>query len=970
MSVEAADMATPKSRRGLILMSSLALLVVLGLGILWSAREPIARNFVDKALAERGVQGSYRITHFGFREQTLENVVIGDPVRPDLIARRIELRFGWSGFAPAVRAIRASGVRLRARFANGRLDLGQIDRLMPAPSGEPFTLPDIDVTLKDARVRMETPYGLVGMAIEGSGNLADGFNGQMAAVARTLRRGSCVAERPTAFVHIATIGRRSAFDGPVRMVSLRCDGFSIAKPQAAIDVALGEALDSWNGGARFVSGAVTADAGGVSGARGRLSFKGGAAATDARLRLAVTRLRFADPVPALDGTPLAPFAAEIRKATAAARRALDIDSALHVGLEDGRQIIRVAPLEISSKSGARLALTASGRDGVGWDLARNRLLLNGRLTMAGGGFPEAVLHLDDRSGSLHMRPWVVPGARLAVESLQFDPRRIWGRVTIDGPVADGRIEGLSLPIDGRYGGGGLVLNPGCSRISFASLAFAGMKIGPTAIPLCAAPGGLAVGGSISGLKLAGSQDGTPLSVTAGRVSYTVARPGFVVEALAVRLGESRLDMARLDGDSRGGRFTGASGKIGPVPLLLSGGSGQWSLADSTLRLTGRLDVDDADRDPRFYRLSSDDVVLTLRDGTIQANGTLRHPRTGRPVAGVRITHDLGRGAGRALLDVAELRFTPELQPEHLTRLTLGVVANVEGQVTGQGRIFWDQGGVRSDGDFSTDSINLAAAFGPVSRLSGKIHFSDLLNRTTPPGQEVLLGEVNPGVAVIDGIVRYRLLPGQMVQIESGRWPFSGGQLLLEPTALDFGRPSQRRLTFRVEAMDAALFVEQFEFKNISVSGIFDGVLPMIFDAEGGRIEGGRLVVRQGGGTVAYVGELSNANLGRFAGMAFDALKSIRYDNLAIELDGSLDGEIVSKVVFNGVNKAPVGEKRGMVKQFTNLPFRFNITIAAPFRSLINSAQSINDPRGLVQGALARERAAPEPVQPKSSEAVP
>ena len=123
-----------------------------------------------------------------------------------------------------------------------------------------------------------------------------------------------------------------------------------------------------------------------------------------------------------------------------------------------------------------------------------------------------------------------------------------------------------------------------------------------------------------------------------------------------------------------------------------------------------------------------------------------------------------------------------------------------------------------------------------------------------------------------------------------------------------------------------------------------------------------------------MGELSNEKLGRFAGMAFDALKSIRYDNLAIELDGSLDGEIVSRVIFNGVNKAPVGEKEatGFTKQLTGLPFRFNIRISAPFRSLINSAQSINDPRGLVSDAIARQRAAQPaaPVHPNESEKLP
>jgi hypothetical protein len=391
-----------------------------------------------------------------------------------------------------------------------------------------------------------------------------------------------------------------------------------------------------------------------------------------------------------------------------------------------------------------------------------------------------------------------------------------------------------------------------------------------------------------------------------------------------------------------------------------------------LTLNGQLALDDATSDPRFHQLVSRDVVLSLRDSVIRGTATLHHPRADQTITRVTLAHDLGRGAGHALLDVPGIRFANGFQPEMLTRLTLGVVAIVEGSVAGSGRIDWDGRSVRSTGDFATESMNLAAAFGPVTGLAGKIHFSDLLSMKTPPGQTVTIASVNPGVSVENGVIHYQLLADQMVKVEDGSWPFSGGQLLLEPTLLDFGKPSDRRFTFRVIGMDAALFVEQFQFKNIAVTGHFDGTIPMIFDATGGRIENGRLVVRESGGTLAYVGEISNEQLGRFGNMAFDALKSVRYRNLAIELNGSLDGEIVSKVIFTGTNEAPVAVRKGMLGGLVGLPFKFNITIAAPFRSLVNSAQSINDPRGLVQGALKQQReaeAARKTVQPEESEKV-
>jgi hypothetical protein len=107
-----------------------------------------------------------------------------------------------------------------------------------------------------------------------------------------------------------------------------------------------------------------------------------------------------------------------------------------------------------------------------------------------------------------------------------------------------------------------------------------------------------------------------------------------------------------------------------------------------------------------------------------------------------------------------------------------------------------------------------------------------------------------------------------------------------------------------------------------------------------------------GGTLAYVGEVSNADLGMFGKLAFDALKSLRYKCLTILMDGHIDGEVVTQVAFNGVNQAPVGaDHMGLGRQFTGLPFIFNIRIEAPFRGLLNTAQSFVDPSLLIRSHL-------------------
>src|SRR3546814_9673505 len=100
-------------------------------------------------------------------------------------------------------------------------------------------------------------------------------------------------------------------------------------------------------------------------------------------------------------------------------------------------------------------------------------------------------------------------------------------------------------------------------------------------------------------------------------------------------------------------------------------------------------------------------------------------------------------------------------------------------------------------------MSLAAAFGPVTGLSGDIHFSDLLGLETPPGQTMRMGSVHPGIEVTSGVVPYQLLKGHKVRIEDGKWPFSGGELTQQATVLDFSAAKPPTLTFHISGLQAA-----------------------------------------------------------------------------------------------------------------------------------------------------------------------
>ncbi|HWT12010.1 MAG TPA: YdbH domain-containing protein [Allosphingosinicella sp.] len=1049
----------PRRRWGRALRRSLAVLLVLliaALAILWLIRVRLATDYIDRELARRGVQATYQVKRIGFRTQILENLVIGDPRRPDATARRVEVQVLLGLRGPRIGLITARGVRLFGRVAGGRISFGQIDRLLPPPTGLPFRLPDQRVDVADAAIVLATPAGRVALGLAGRGNLADGFRGHLAGVARELRLGECAIARPKASVAVRVDDLRPSLRGPVAIANLRCGGdLAIQRSLFALDATLAPALDSWRGEAAVRAARLEAGPHGMADLNGRLGFAGDARRTSGAIDLRSAaaavdafragRTRFAGyyavsprhgdlalngnvdladltlggedadalagSLRAAEGTPLGPIGVALADAVSRAARGGG-DASARVRLVNGRGFgaLRLEQLRFAGRSGARLL--AVGGEGLTYYWPAGMMRLDGDFALSGGGFPDARFVLRQaRPGAAmegvgRIAPIAAGGARLALDRIRFTASpggrtSFDTRLRLDGPFSGGRVTGLTLPVSGWFGRDGLAVGDGCVAAGFQALEVGGLRLGPSRLPLCPAGpalvwqrggGPLQAGVELRSPRFAGRLGESPIQLAADRLR--VGLDGFVAAGLAVRLGAAqsvtRLDVASLDGRFVGGGvagdYAGLAGKIANVPLLLSEGAGRWRSRGEDLLLEGRLSVADEQAPARFHPLASENFRLALADNRIRATGLLVHPASGTRVAQGTVDHHLRTGAGSAVLDVQGLAFTEDFQPEALTPLTIGVVALVSGTVTGQGIIEWDSRGSRSRGSFGTADMNLAAPFGPVEGLTTTIEFTDLLGLTTAPGQVAELDLVRAGIDVHDGDVRYQLLPDYHVAIESGHWPFAGGELLLQPTVLDFSRPATKYLTFRVVGLDAARFIQQMEFSNLAATGTFDGLIPMQFDQSGGRIVGGQLKARAPGGTLSYVGELSDRDLGAYGILAFNALKSLRYSRFDLTLDGALDGEFITTIDLDGIARDPElttvpsgSGLPGMVAgrvfgQLARIPFEFNIRIQGQFRALLATARSFSDPTPLIQAVLPgllRDRdTTVTDVQDEESEPVP
>jgi hypothetical protein len=994
-------------------------LLLLVLALVWIERRPIATHFLKNEFEKRGVQARYHLDKVGFRTQQVSDLVIGDPNHPDLVARRatIEMRLKLDGSFRVYRVV-ARGVRLRGRLVHGKVSWGQIDKLLPPPSNKPFALPDIVLDVADSSIALGTPFGAVGVALEGNGRLSGGFKGRVAVASPRLAPGRCTAVDVHTNVAVSVVARHPKVDGPVTLASFTCPAsrFYVVAPRFDAKASFNESFTSVDGSGRMAIGTVTAGANGLAAFVGDITYKGSLASVSGQVKLSAQRSRMATvtaertrlnggyhlglrdgtfalsadfaadnstldpkmldsvtvPLASAAGTPIGPVATSISNAIGRTASRFNAAGEIRVVNFPGGGGARVTSADIKGQNGASAHI--AGGSGVTFYWPSGLIRIDGTIDMAGGGLPSGRVTLNQPRpggplrGVADFEPYTAGGERLALAPIRFGPgpggaTAVSTIALLDGPFPNGRVRALRLPIQGRLGpGGAFAVGTTCAVVSFSYLQLSTLQLGPTRLPVCPVGpamlykrdgGSVVAGARVNAPVLNGRLGSSPLHLAAS--NGQVSGKSFFFNSLALRLGKPSspivFDATRLNGSFAGsnlkGNLTGGKAKIGTVPLLITDAAGTWQYRQSVLSVAGGLMVSDVDPDARFYPLKSNDVRLTVGGDYVRATGSLHHPASGTLVANVNIEHKLSTDAGHASLNVPGLAFGPNFQPDELTRLTEGVIALVNGTVTGQGLVNWGPSGeVTSSGDFSTANMDLAAPFGPVAGLTTTMHFTNLLELETAPHQVATIASINPGIPVENGTVRYQLLPNNLVRIERGEWPFMGGKLILDETVLNFGTPSAKRLTFELQGFDAKQFVDSLGFQGIELSGTFDGVLPMIFDESGGRIVGGRLDSRPPGGELKYTGTRPQ---GLTPGIAFDLFSDIKYKTMVVRLNGDLAGEFATTMTIDGVS---FGQTHGLVaglvhRIFSQLPVRLNLNINGPFRALIQMAKAFKDPTEVI-----------------------
>ena len=601
-----------------------------------------------------------------------------------------------------------------------------------------------------------------------------------------------------------------------------------------------------------------------------------------------------------DGTLLAPLLDRFATALASETQVSTLDGNFTVRSSPEGTSAIVPSLSLRGTSGATILALSRGqvriRDGVP--------VASGNFRTGGEGLPVIAGRVESDGGrgprlSMRMARYQAKDASLELPSLELAWQNggilaLAGEVRASGTLPGGTVDNLRLPLSGSIGPGGtLNLWEGCTRAKFDALTVSSLSLQRQDMLLCPPRGrpivaygddGLQLAAGVPSMDLRGTLAQTPIAIASGPIGFSW--PGnFVARSVEVLLGPEGTatrfaitDLTASLGQEITGRFADTDLLMDAVPLDILGADGDWSYGDGRLTISGGSFTLHDRKDPaRFEPLSGRGAVITLADNLIRGEFSLFEPRFGQKTADVALLHDLGTGAGRASLNVPGVTFAQgSLQPLDLSDLALGVVANVDGTVRGDGEVTWDAQGVRSAGSFTSDSLDFAAAFGPVQGASGTIRFTDLLGLTTAPTQVIRIDAVNPGIEVYDGEVALSLVDGELLRFEGGRWPFLGGVLTMQPVDLNIGQAEERRYVVVVDGLDSAKFVERMGLSNLAVTGVFDGTIPIVFDKDGnGQLLNGVLVSRAPGGHVSYVGQLTYEDLSYIGNFACQTVRDLQ-----------------------------------------------------------------------------------------------
>ena len=290
-------------------------------------------------------------------------------------------------------------------------------------------------------------------------------------------------------------------------------------------------------------------------------------------------------------------------------------------------------------------------------------------------------------------------------------------------------------------------------------------------------------------------------------------------------------------------------------------------------------------------------------------------------------HRVADGRGELQVRIAETAFRKGgLQPADLFPL-LRDVRDATGRAGGTATFAWGPDGLRSEGRLDMAGVSFRTDAASVEGLESRILLDGLFPPSTPPGQEISVRRIDPGLPLDDVAIRFQVEPAQppRLRLEDARAGFAGGRLNVAEAILDPAR-SHNNLRVGVDGVDLGLLLTLLKVEGLSATGRLSGTIPIVVIDRAVTLQNGQLSA-QGPGVLRVQSKDAAAALGgagEQVALMLSALEDFRYDALSATLDMGVDGDAATMIRMQGHNPAVL----------EGYPFAFNIGLSGNLPRLL------------------------------------
>jgi len=288
------------------------------------------------------------------------------------------------------------------------------------------------------------------------------------------------------------------------------------------------------------------------------------------------------------------------------------------------------------------------------------------------------------------------------------------------------------------------------------------------------------------------------------------------------------------------------------------------------------------------------------------------------------------GEGKLAVQLTPLHFEPRgLQPSALFPV-LEAFKNVSGSVNANATVDWSKQGVsQSHGKVKLHGISFMHEAANVNDLNAMLSLNDLIALSSPPGQRVTVRRIDPGVPLENLHITYQIRPAKLprLALEDMHFSVMDGTVSLAPTVINPASP-RSDLRVHIDHINLATFFDLINVKGLTASGHLSGDIPIALEKKRVLITNGHLAA-EAPGVLRFQSEKAAqflAGAGEEMNLLLQALQDFHYSELALNLDKSVEQDLIAKLSLLGNNPAV---KEGQ-------PFRLNIKLETDIDKILDT----------------------------------